>query len=82
MPWATLQRYWRAWTTNPPPTALQELINTVGTSRPLDLYIPTLQTTASTPVRNRPLSWFFFGSGSGELRLDVVCARGTSSGRV
>jgi hypothetical protein len=40
MPWATLQRYWRAWSTKPPPTALQELINTVGTGRPLNLYLP------------------------------------------
>ncbi|MER5465915.1 hypothetical protein ABT010_35725 [Streptomyces sp. NPDC002668] len=39
-PWATLQRYWRAWSTKPPPAALQELINTVGTGRPLDLYCP------------------------------------------
>lgn len=39
-PWATLQRYWRAWSTKPPPTALQELINTVGSGRPLDLYCP------------------------------------------
>ncbi|PAK24655.1 CopY family transcriptional regulator [Streptomyces sp. alain-838] len=36
---------------------------------------------ASTPVRNRCLSWFFFGSGSGGRSLGVVCARGTSSGR-
>ncbi|WP_254649225.1 hypothetical protein [Streptomyces sp. GbtcB7] len=46
-PWAMLQRYWRAWTTKPPPPALQELINTVGTGRPLNLYIPVQQTTAS-----------------------------------
>ncbi|MCX4597466.1 hypothetical protein OG819_50220 [Streptomyces sp. NBC_01549] len=39
-PWSTLQRYWRAWSTKPPPTALQELINTVGSGRPLDLYCP------------------------------------------
>jgi hypothetical protein len=39
-PWATLQRYWRAWSTNPPPAELQALLNTVATGRPLDLYRP------------------------------------------
>ncbi|MFE4254047.1 hypothetical protein ACFRU3_31955 [Streptomyces sp. NPDC056910] len=39
-PWATLQRYWRAWTAKPPLTELQALINAVGTGRPLNLYIP------------------------------------------
>jgi transposase len=39
-PWATLQRYWRAWTAKPPPTELQALINAVGTGRPLNLYLP------------------------------------------
>jgi hypothetical protein len=35
-----LQRYWRAWSTEPPHAALQELINTVVNGRPLDLYCP------------------------------------------
>lgn len=35
-----LQRYWRAWTTRPPPTELQALLDIVGTGRPLDLYRP------------------------------------------
>ncbi|MFD9823572.1 hypothetical protein ACFWW0_32665 [Streptomyces violascens] len=39
-PWATLQRYWRAWSTKPPPTDLQALLNAVATGRPLDLYRP------------------------------------------
>ncbi|MEU1566726.1 hypothetical protein ACFWBS_42625 [Streptomyces mirabilis] len=39
-PWFMLQRYWRAWSTKPPPAALQELINAVGSGRPLDLYCP------------------------------------------
>ncbi|ANZ21672.1 DDE superfamily endonuclease [Streptomyces noursei ATCC 11455] len=37
-PWTTLQRYWRAWSTKPPPTELQTLLNTLGTGRSLDLY--------------------------------------------
>jgi hypothetical protein len=36
--------------------------------------------SASTPVRNRCLSGFFFGSGSVGLWLGAVCARETSSG--
>ncbi|MFJ8745314.1 hypothetical protein ACIRL2_38810 [Embleya sp. NPDC127516] len=39
-PWTTLQRYWRAWSTKPPPTELQTLINALGTGRPIELYIP------------------------------------------
>ncbi|MFJ9752914.1 transposase [Streptomyces chartreusis] len=34
------ERYWRAWSTKPQPAALQELINTVSSGRPLDLYCP------------------------------------------
>ncbi|MEU2788117.1 hypothetical protein [Streptomyces sp. NPDC007100] len=33
-------RYWRAWTTRPPPAELQTLLDTVATGRPLDLYHP------------------------------------------
>ncbi|WUN13625.1 hypothetical protein OHA74_14645 [Streptomyces phaeochromogenes] len=39
-PWTTLQRYWRAWSTKPPPAVLQELINSIASGRPLDLYRP------------------------------------------
>ncbi|WP_157880019.1 hypothetical protein [Streptomyces natalensis] len=36
-----LQRYWRAWSTTPPPADLQHLINAVSADSPLELYCPS-----------------------------------------
>ena len=39
-PWSRLWRCWRAWSTGPPPAAVQELLTAVAAGRPLDLYAP------------------------------------------
>ena len=40
-PWTCLWRWWRAWSTAPPPPELQVLLDSVGQGRPLKLYLPT-----------------------------------------
>ena len=39
-PWIALQRWWPAWSTAPPPSQLQALINSVAAGCGLHLYIP------------------------------------------
>ena len=36
-PWTMLWRYWRAWSSAPPPPALQALLDAVGSGHPLHL---------------------------------------------
>ncbi len=36
-PWTMLWRYWRAWSSAPPPPALQALLDAVANGRPLHL---------------------------------------------
>ncbi|WP_037935334.1 hypothetical protein [Streptosporangium roseum] len=40
-PHALLQRWWRNWSTRPPPAELQALVTAVTAGRPLNLYAPT-----------------------------------------
>jgi hypothetical protein len=40
VPWTTLRRCWRAWSTKPPPSELQALLDAVATGHALDLYRP------------------------------------------
>jgi hypothetical protein len=44
-PWLSLRRWWRAWSSRPPPPELQELIDAVAAGRPLDLYLRAYQIT-------------------------------------
>ena len=37
-PWGMLQRYWRAWSTQPPPFALQQVLDALSVGVPLFLY--------------------------------------------
>jgi hypothetical protein len=36
-PWVMLRRYWRGWSTRPPPLPLQTLLTTPARGRPIDL---------------------------------------------
>ncbi len=38
-PWVLLWRWWRAWSTRPPPPELRALLDAVGGGRPLYLYL-------------------------------------------
>ncbi len=38
-PWTCLWRWWRAWSTAPPPPAIQALLHAVGSGHPLQLYL-------------------------------------------
>jgi hypothetical protein len=38
-PWSFLWRCWRAWSDLPPPPPLQALLDTVGSGRPINLYL-------------------------------------------
>ncbi|WP_449208128.1 hypothetical protein [Streptomyces viridosporus] len=40
MPAVALQRWWRAWSTAPPPTELQDLIDAVTTGHTVSPYSP------------------------------------------
>ncbi len=40
-PWSWLARYWRGWTTTPPPPELTALLTAVGAAHGLNLYLPT-----------------------------------------
>jgi hypothetical protein len=39
-PWTCLWRWWRAWSTAPPPPAIRALLHAVGTGHPLHPYFP------------------------------------------
>jgi len=39
-PWVVLRRWWRAWSTAPPPVQLGLLLDTAHAGQPLYLYIP------------------------------------------
>ena len=39
-PWVVLGRWWRAWSTAPPPAQLRRLLDTTHAGRPLHLYLP------------------------------------------
>src|SRR6202022_3739253 len=54
-PWACLSRWWRAWSTAPPPPEIQALLRAVETGFPLHLYLPESQSTVR-PLRDRG-SW-------------------------
>jgi hypothetical protein len=38
-PWVVLGRWWRAWSTGPPPAQLRLLLDTAHAGRPLHLYL-------------------------------------------
>jgi hypothetical protein len=38
-PWTYLRRWWRAWSSDPPPAALQALLDWLATGRPIDCYV-------------------------------------------
>jgi hypothetical protein len=38
-PWVVLGRWWRAWSTAPPPTQLRSLLDAAHAGRPLHLYL-------------------------------------------
>jgi hypothetical protein len=38
-PWTCLGRWWRAWSTAPPPPAIQALLHAVGTGYPLHTFL-------------------------------------------
>ena len=38
-PWTYLWRWWRAWSSDPPPPALQALLDWLATGRPIDCYV-------------------------------------------
>ena len=39
-PWTFLWRWWRAWSTAPPPTEIQALLHAVETGLPLRMSVP------------------------------------------
>jgi hypothetical protein len=39
-PWLLLQRWWQAWTDQPPPAELQQLLNTLEQGHAINLYLP------------------------------------------
>jgi hypothetical protein len=38
-PWTYLWRWWRAWSTDPPPPALQALLDHLAADRPIDCFV-------------------------------------------
>ena len=39
-PWVVLGRWWRSWSTAPPPAQLRQLLDRAHAGQPLHLYLP------------------------------------------